>query len=1135
MIEEILAQSNLRVSGVSVPTRQVTKSDFAAAVESNREGIGLSLKGVLDSIEGVSSSKDNADAPVYPSHQPTAEINAMYSREQLSNASLASAATISETVIAPKIEGISSLKELSQSPDVVATQDVLDQIRASASKGATVAGTIAQSSDLSNGSFIISSGNSVVVNGNSVQMASDTGIDMSSPLFNMASQDFFIQSNNSFVSTASVAIQEVGTSILTASGTDIRQSATTLDITSGAYDNISNTSRTVGSTSNFVGGGEVGIASNRNTEILAGGNLNTVSYKDSSVRGSNLSLMAVDQAGINVANPTASIGDIDGASLPLAPGGNVTISSITPVTQSSFIMATEGLASTTTGTYLANSVGPATISSSTSSFVVGTASASIMNSSVSLNLAGPFARLGRGLVPSALPPIPLLAELPKLPSIPSIPADLANCIPSKYKTKSEVGDGSAPSPTGRKGAPNDTNTRSTSEFGKAAERAIEDARKEEIKAKRSKINPSSARTSNQNPTRKAQEVSQTGVGGNAKIPPPTSSQEDSDIVVSNSAVGLNIKAPLDIFLDKPSQSNPIVDYLITSGLITDTEGDGAEVAPIIRLSDFTSSALEGELSFLNASDKTLFNNPQVLDVIGTTSDLATSTFQSLPQNERDRLIAILRNYPQALPAFIKLKNRYLSSIGVLAVGFIPSGILGNARLTFNFAKVISKGDKVGAFNAGRNLLSSALPNSPIANILNNSSFVNIGNALLTGQNIQKVILQEAEKIVLSQVQKHLPPNLQSAAFTIRSLIIDLKNGGPIDEQRLIGQISSILQDITGVQEFSLAANVYNNLRRVIASASSGDYLSLLGGDLSSLAAPIIGGENAAKMQQVLNTILVGINTGKVFAKIPKLLSLMRDYNIPAIDQVSTILSCLDLVNQIKALIDSIEGLIDMFKRKENGNASPYASINPYTRFDTPSGIGLPIYMIESLPRLIQVYNSGRVIAEDPVLNRRLANNPGDLNFTDDEAINSLIAEITGINLDLGLSDCFKLPTLTLSQSEVNIIRIEQNRLFFSVPNFSSEEGQYTPSQGDFINYKVSYFLSATGERLYPYQTNNQYTPSVYKYVITSFNPVNNIGVAVITINSFITLRGDGGILKEYSTQAIGLKINPIIIDSYLAE
>lgn len=1145
MIQEILAQSNRRISSVStpiLPTRSVDRVDFASAVESNREGMILSLTSVLDSIEGVSSTKDNADSPRYPSHQPAAEVNSMFSRDTTSNQSIASTGTMIETVIAPKLEQLTSLKDLSQTPDSLATPEVLDQLRASSMKGATVAGALAQASDMSNGSYIINSGNSVVVNGNSVSVNSDTQVGMTGPLVSLNSQDTYIQSNNSYVCATCIKVDEVGTSILNASGSDVRQSATTLDITSGAHDTLSATNRVVGTASAQFMGGEVGIAANNNTSILSGDSYTNVSFKSHTDRALDITMMAVDLAGVPSENPSAAT-EADGQGLPISQGGNISISSLTPQGQSSLTMASQGLAQFTTGDYVSSSAGTSTISSLTSTAVVGTVRASLMNSTASLNIVGPFARLGRGKLSVSEVKVPLLQQLPSLPSLPTIPTDLSNCIPSKYRQQNQ---GGSFAEAAQNALNNGTSTRlegispsnpipSTGVLIDGT--VVTTGGPVTTSSTRSTVNPSSARTSSQNPTRIAQDLSNSvGIGGNAKLPSPTASQPESNsTIVPNSAVGTGLQAPLDIFLSPPEErdSNPLLDYLITEGIVEEEDGDGDETSSLVRLSNFTTSAFQQELSFLPSSDRALFNNPAVLDAIGLTPNIRTSTFLSLPQAEREHLLRIIRSYPQAVQALESLRSRYLSTIGLLAVGFLPKGILGKVNIAFNFAKVISNRDVSGVFNIGRNLLSSALPGSPIANILSNPSFGNIGNAILGGGNIQNVILQEVKRNVLSQVERVVPPNYLSAAGSIRDIIVDLQRGEPVNQQDLVSRISRVLADVTGVNEFNNATNIYTNLRTVIQAASSGDYLSLLGGNVTNLISPILGAENATKMQRVLDTILVGVDLGKTFAKIPEVLSLMRDYKIPAIDQISTMLSCLDLVNKIKNLISSIEGLRDMFKRSASSN-TPYSSINPYSSFSDPSGIGLPVYFLESLPRLIQVHNTARVITNNPVVNR--INSRGEaLTFTEDPELNSLIAEITGIDLNIGLSDCFKLPSLNLSNSEINILRVEQNRILFSTPNYSSEEGQYIPSEGDFINYKVSYFLARDGSKLYPYQSDNQYTPSVYRYVVTSFNPVNNVGVAIITVNSNIVLVTPSGTLREFSTQSIGLTLTPIIIDSYLAE
>jgi hypothetical protein len=455
-----------------------------------------------------------------------------------------------------------------------------------------------------------------------------------------------------------------------------------------------------------------------------------------------------------------------------------------------------------------------------------------------------------------------------------------------------------------------------------------------------------------------------------------------------------------------------------------------------------------------------------------------------------------------------------------SIGGVPSSVQQYLELVQQSARVVTSDNQAqDAYTLSRQVLTSSVNNSHLTRVLNNSS--GLVNALLTDSTSQQ-IRAEAERFVLSEVTRYLPPNLVSAGYQIKDLIFNI-NSGNITPDQLVNSISSILGGITGRNEFALAASVYNNVRGIVSSVQRGDYQALLSGQISGALAPFIGGENAAKVQAVMSTVLAGINAGKALSKLPEMLSLMDGYEIPALEQAALILQCTDLFSQIMALLGSIQGLINAFKSdkdKENRDNPTRSDYNPYnSRTFTDGGRGIGTYVTESLPRIIQVFNTVDTV-------RRQERQE----FIEDPYITDILAEITGINLDIGLSECFKLPTLTLSQSEINIIRVEQNRIYFSTVGSS-----YIPAEGDVIQYRIAYFDDVnTSNKLFPYQNDVQYTPSVYNYRVANYNPVDNIGIAIFTPNSSsIILQRSDGVLIEFIPQAIGLRLKPFIIDSYV--
>lgn len=304
-----------------------------------------------------------------------------------------------------------------------------------------------------------------------------------------------------------------------------------------------------------------------------------------------------------------------------------------------------------------------------------------------------------------------------------------------------------------------------------------------------------------------------------------------------------------------------------------------------------------------------------------------------------------------------------------------------------------------------------------------------------------------------------------------------------------------------------AIEIFNGIKGLLEDISKGDILSIISGaNTESLLTTLLGGNNAGSISKVFDLTKSAMGAYNAIKLIPDLLKLMNDYKIPALDQVNIALNCLDLFNKIKSLIDSTKAL----SNKESNNSKP------------------AVALLENAGRLVQAANSINSV-DDTTLDD-WSNTIGD-EYIDLQDIK------TTLNTNLSLDKCFKVPKLNVFQSEIEVLQIENTALVFKLTNLEVIQDNFNllPKINELVQIRVQGFYSNSTKDYYvPYQTDYEYTPSVYSFVITSFDIENNVGVAYYDkAYPSIVLENSEGILYKFASEAIGVTLSPDIVDSYL--
>jgi hypothetical protein len=344
------------------------------------------------------------------------------------------------------------------------------------------------------------------------------------------------------------------------------------------------------------------------------------------------------------------------------------------------------------------------------------------------------------------------------------------------------------------------------------------------------------------------------------------------------------------------------------------------------------------------------------------------------------------------------------------------------------------------------------------------------------------------------------------APVLTNIYNNVKLKEPNDFQNYINEVTSKL-NINDSNCKGAAGEIFNSIKGLLEDISKGDILSIISGaNTQSLLTTLLGSNNAGSISKIFDLTKSAIGAYNAIKLIPDLINLMNDYKIPALDQVNIALNCLDLFNKIKSLIDSAKAL----SNKESNNSKP------------------AVALLENAGRLVQAANSINSV-DDTTLDD-WSNNIGD-DYIDLQDIKATL------NTNLSLNKCFKVPKLNVFQSEIEVLQIENTALVFKLTNLEVIQDNFNllPKINELVQIRVQGFYSNSTQDYYvPYQTDYEYTPSVYSFVITSFDIENNVGIAYYDkAYPSIVLENSEGVLYKFASEAIGVTLSPDIVDSYL--
>lgn len=1055
------------------------------------------------------------------SYQILTEPLKAISPESIINAVIAGVTTISQGLLEQIPTKVKKVSELSQNPDAANNSQITDCVKSANNKCSTIAKTEMFNAQLANGHELRATFASQTIAANSIRFSSDTTISQFSPYVATTTQDYHVQSNNSLVFVSDIKLGNYKQELNLVEGSSITQAQTGLSVYTETSDTVSKNTRSIGIDTHSTLGKENNIIADSKLTSVSGGDIQTAAYGNIGIQG-NGDIAIVAAKSDNPANVAAS-GEEE-LSIPFNYGGKIYFISKTSADFTNLFGLTEkGIFSSTSGNSVNSSSGYNVVSGNKGTSITSDKFAYVGTTQGGMFIRGRKMFLGSMVIPLTEFTQPNVIQIPGLPNFPTLPSQsLENCIPKNTNSQEE----------------NDEDL-----FGDLEDIYFDDENSE-VNNSNINIKPDIRKVllNNKKQQAKLSSISSSSTNQNFnKLPPPSSvnnTNQKSSLsgnVAAIDATGVlggppgvyvssyntdTVTNSLDLISSQEAYTvNSLLEYLYTddvnelAALALSSPEDFFTVENITsQISNIIPSELISEMTY------PLFYL-DLLNVSLSKLESFTITIEDFLISDKAKaasMLIIIQQYPALKEA---IKELIQEATAVEAIGFLgflsniaPTLNLGLVKDIVNIPKLIQQENPLELFNTIKPYASKLLKGTPFKDLLNSPDLLQLGETLIKGDpketetfiktKIDSIYNNKIKQILENRLSSILGPQFQSLIPAFKDILNKVKIGESINPNDYISQITEILDSVLRDNTASTALSLYKDFESLLKSAETGDVFSIItGSNLNNILSTVLGAETAGSISKVIDLAKEAVGTYEAIKLLPDVLSLLNDFSIPSINQVANALNCLDLFNKVKSLLSGFSSLGESNKSATN--------------------------FLENTGRLIQGANSINSLEDSDLLelNNNLVSSEVDL-----------LDLKPFLNFNLNLNLCFNLPKLTLFQSQIDILEINDGDLIFSLTNFNAIKNTISmlPKVNGILQIRVKGFIYNSKDYLNLYQTDFQYTPSVYSFIITEYNNKLNKGIAVFDrAVSSIILENFEGILYEFSSTSIGISLLPDIIDSYL--
>lgn len=400
---------------------------------------------------------------------------------------------------------------------------------------------------------------------------------------------------------------------------------------------------------------------------------------------------------------------------------------------------------------------------------------------------------------------------------------------------------------------------------------------------------------------------------------PVSSITESDAtsIALDMAKGTNYQSFLDSYLPQSTkEEQDIISRLDSSSwreIVIRDSADLTNLDPITSITNSIKASIDpADLERLNPSFIDSAVGALTKDYEAALSKYSVGGTKAINVKETAGQVAGYAQFAQGVADSLGI------SIDIPGIGAVTSIITNGIAISEDVNSIIEKAstgplDLGDIASAAGGVLSKLGVSSNITGQL--GSLTSIAELIQSNPNSGLLELARSSSIQ-SSITSLVPSEYQSYISSIGPILNSLQSGQSIDR----AQVTQALESALGASGLS-SNELVQSLSPLLDNIASGKEINLSDPSVVSSLDSVLGGGKASKLLAAYQEAKSIASNIEALTAIPDLLSLMNDRDVPLLSQMGVLVSCLDLFNKIKQIINSFKSIKDSISSLGLGGGS----------------------------------------------------------------------------------------------------------------------------------------------------------------------------------------------------------------------
>lgn len=286
--------------------------------------------------------------------------------------------------------------------------------------------------------------------------------------------------------------------------------------------------------------------------------------------------------------------------------------------------------------------------------------------------------------------------------------------------------------------------------------------------------------------------------------------------------------------------------------------------------------------------------------------------QSISKKQAEIIKDVIDNQAINIGANIGFLGKVIDGISDVAGGVVDKAT--SSIQSFSSSSLL-KGIATYATGVGAPYLTAGKLIAPLAKDLapGLNNLIPIGNSamksILSGSFSINPILKSVKSNLVSNLDELIPSQINSGLSlinnpSIKQVISSVMANHIVSSEDDIDITTSIREvlakEIPAIEDID---EIIRDIKPLIDKVKSGEGIDLItNNDLNKAIGLIVGQDNIPKIEGLIDNVSSLLGSFSAISSIPTLINMMRDYDVPMLTQINSIIGCLDLFDRAKDVV-----------------------------------------------------------------------------------------------------------------------------------------------------------------------------------------------------------------------------------------